>query len=164
MDPSAAHPRRPGRAAGADDLPALVQALLDAAPGRGVLTERAPNDPRALVRFEHQGHRWLVHPGELDHPLVFLRSLQGVARAVDERLLHKAGFTLSEVIQLALRHTDHTLSRLGSVWPADPEDQEEGRSSARLPMPRSRRPTPSASTTAPRPARTQGAQRRRWHT
>ncbi|WP_127353814.1 hypothetical protein [Actinacidiphila soli] len=119
-------PRRPGRAAGADDLPALVQALLDAAPGRGVLTERAPNDPRAGVRFEHRGHRWLVHPGELDHPLVFLRSLQGVARAVDERLVHKAGFTLSDLIELALRHTDHTVSRLGSVWPADPEDHEEG--------------------------------------
>jgi hypothetical protein len=91
------------------------------------MTERTPNDPRAGVSFEYGDCRWLVHPGELDHPLVFLRSLRGVARAVDEALLRQLGFTLSDVIELVLRHTDRTVTVLAPAWSAGPpEDQVEG--------------------------------------
>jgi hypothetical protein len=54
-------PPRPGDQAGAGALPALVEAVVRAAPGRGTVTEAEPNDPRALVAFEVAGERLLVH-------------------------------------------------------------------------------------------------------
>ncbi|MFJ5035432.1 hypothetical protein ACIQB5_47175 [Streptomyces sp. NPDC088560] len=61
-----------GAVAPADVLPVLVDAAVHAAPGRGVLTEGVPNDVRAGVCFDGM----LLHPGDLDHPLLVLRSLQ----------------------------------------------------------------------------------------
>ncbi|MGW4641637.1 hypothetical protein ACWEN6_24155 [Sphaerisporangium sp. NPDC004334] len=116
-------PRRPGPAATAADLPALLAAALRAAPGRGVMTEREPNDVRARVRVAFAGQRWLLHPGEADHPLVFLRALRATARAVDDE---RAGFTLGDVLELVLRHTDHTVSALLPIWSPSVEGPPEG--------------------------------------
>jgi hypothetical protein len=107
-------PRHLGRPASASDLPALLTAALRAAPGRGVTTERQPNDVRAQVRVNFAGERWLVHPGELTHPLVFLRALQATAHSVDDEW---ARFTLTDVLKLVLRHSDHTVAALAPAWP-----------------------------------------------
>ncbi|WP_042169391.1 hypothetical protein [Streptomyces sp. NBRC 110035] len=114
---------RLGRRAGAQDLPGLVEAVVRAAPGRGTLTEREPNDPRALVRYEVAGERLLVHPGQLDHPVMFLRCAELTARAVDESVLTVHGFTLTDVLELVLRCTDRVVSTLALAWPEVYDDR-----------------------------------------
>lgn len=115
-----------GAEAGAGDLPVLVEAVLHAAPGRATLTEAEPNDPRALVRFEIAGKRLLVHPGELDHPLPFLRGAQLTGFAVDEQLVAVHGFGLSDVLELVLQYTDHAVTALAPAWPREYEGRAPG--------------------------------------
>ncbi|MFJ6140751.1 hypothetical protein [Kitasatospora sp. NPDC092286] len=114
---------RSGERAGAEDLPGLVEAVVRAAPGRGTLTEAEPNDPRALVRYEVAGERLLVHPGQLDHPVMFLRCAELTARAVDESVLAMHGFTLTDVLELVLRCTDRLVSGLAPAWPEVYDDR-----------------------------------------
>ncbi|MFI6112850.1 hypothetical protein [Kitasatospora sp. NPDC051164] len=116
-------PARPGKRACAEDLPGLVETLVRAAPGRGTLTEEEPNDPRALVRYEVAGERLLVHPGQLDHPMMFLRCAEMAARAVDESVLAVRGFTLTDVLELVLRCTDRLVSGLAPAWPEVYDDR-----------------------------------------
>ncbi|MFD7552166.1 hypothetical protein, partial [Streptomyces sp. NPDC059816] len=118
---------REGRTAGAGDLPAVLSAAVRFAE-RGVTTGREPNSPAARVRFTVDGHRLLVHPGDLDHPLVVLRSLRETAAAVDEYLTAVRGFGIADVLDLALRHTDHAVTSLAPTWhgePAPPLDPAE---------------------------------------
>ncbi|MGW5638897.1 hypothetical protein [Streptomyces sp. NPDC003832] len=118
---------RPGTPAGAEDLPRLVEAVLRAAPGRGVVTDRHPSDLRPGVRHLIAGEHLLVHPGQLAHPLLVLRSLQLTALAVDEPLCTATGFGIGDVLELALRLADRALSALRPVWPepvtGDTEEQ-----------------------------------------
>ncbi|MGV9655240.1 hypothetical protein [Streptomyces sp. NPDC003554] len=110
-------PRRPGTPAGAEDLPGLVKAVADAAPGRGVVTGRQPSDLRAGVRHHLADEALLVHPGQLAHPLLVLRSLQLTALATDEPLREARGFGIADVLELALRLTDRALTALTPAWP-----------------------------------------------
>jgi hypothetical protein len=113
-------PPRTGTPAGAEDLPRLVEVAVRAAPGRGVVTDRHPSDLRPGVRHLLAGEHLLVHPGQLAHPLLVLRSLQLTALAVDEPLCTAAGFGIGDVLELALRLTDRALSALGPAWPEPP--------------------------------------------
>ncbi|MEV6055221.1 hypothetical protein [Streptomyces sp. NPDC052107] len=106
-----------GAVASARDLPMLVQTAAFAAPGRGVLTDREPNDPRARVRFKGL----LVHPGELDHPLLVLRNVELTGHAADEQLVEEVGFGLGDVLELALRYSDRRIRELLPAWPAAEE-------------------------------------------
>lgn len=114
---------RSGARAGAEDLPGLVESVVRAAPGRGTVTEAEPNNPLALVRYEVTGERLLVHPGQLDHPVVFLRCAELTARAVDESVLAMHGFTLTDVLELVLRSTDRVVSGLAPAWPEVYDDR-----------------------------------------
>ncbi|MGW1002258.1 hypothetical protein [Streptomyces sp. NPDC002520] len=120
-------PPRTGTSAGAEDLPHLVEAVVRAAPGRGVVTDRHPSDLRPGVRHHLAGEHLLVHPGQLAHPLLVLRSLQLTALAIDEPLGTATGFGIGDVLELALRLTDRALSALSPVWPepvtGDTEEQ-----------------------------------------
>lgn len=112
---------RSGAVATAEVLPVLVEAVVQAAPGRGVLTEGEPNDVRAGVRFAGM----LLHPGDLDHSLLVLRSLQLTASAVDQHLVGAVGFGLGDVIELAVRYTDRRVGESTHAWPA-PEEGPDG--------------------------------------
>ncbi|GLW04295.1 hypothetical protein Slala05_79250 [Streptomyces lavendulae subsp. lavendulae] len=119
-------PPRSGGKVGPGDLPGLVEAVVRAAPGRGTVTEAEPNDPRVLVKAEVAGDRLLVHPGQLDHPLLFLRGAQMTAQAVDEAMLAVRGFTLTDVLELVLRYTDHVVTMIAPAWPEEYEDRDPG--------------------------------------
>ncbi|NEA20718.1 hypothetical protein [Streptomyces halstedii] len=108
---------QPGDEAGAQDLPVLIEATVRAAPGRMAVTEAEPRDPRALVRFEAAARRLLVHPGQLDHPLIVLRQTRTTALAVDDQLAMVHGFTLTDVLELVLQYTDHAVQVLAPTWP-----------------------------------------------
>lgn len=128
-------PSRPGVHAEADDLPALVDAIVRAAPGRGVLTDRDPSDLRAGVASTTAGELLLVHPGQLAHPLLVLRTLELTALAVDQPLCETIGFGISDVLELALRITDRALDALTPAWPepyAAPDEPELDQVACRL--------------------------------
>jgi hypothetical protein len=105
------------RTAGPADLAGLVTAGFAADP-RTALAIRETADPRALVRYSCGGSRLRVHPGELEHPLLFLRSASMVAAAADPYLIGRIGFGLDDVLELALRVGDRNLSYLSPAWPA----------------------------------------------
>ncbi|WP_019061576.1 hypothetical protein [Streptomyces prunicolor] len=128
-------PSRPGMPVGADDLPGLIDAIVRAAPGRGVRTGRDPSDLRAGVGSTVSGERLLVHPGQLDHTLLVLRSLELTALAVDQPLREAVGFGIGDVLDLALRITDRALSALTPAWPepyVSPDDAPEHRLACRI--------------------------------
>lgn len=109
-------PAGEGQQALAGDLAEVLHAALRADPGRGITTGRVPNDPAEAVRFTLGERSYLVHPGELDHPLMVLRALRDTADAVDEHLMDACGFGIRDVLELALRHTDQTVRHLASKW------------------------------------------------
>ncbi|MFJ9574551.1 hypothetical protein [Streptomyces bacillaris] len=117
--------QHPGDEARAQDLPVLLEAAVRAAPGRMAVTEAEPRDPRSLVRFEAAGRRLLVHPGQLDHPLIVLRQIRTTAFAVDDQLATVHGFTLTDVLELVMQYTDHAVQTFAPAWPqltAEPAD------------------------------------------
>ncbi|MFJ8752207.1 hypothetical protein ACIREO_23165 [Streptomyces sp. NPDC102441] len=122
-------PARSGIPAGAADLPVLVEASVRAAPGRGVVTARDPGDVRDRVRFTVAGDQLLVHPGQLAHPLLVLRTLKLTAAAVDEALHEVLGFGAEDVLELVLRLSDRSLAALCTAWPESESapDGGEGR-------------------------------------
>ncbi|MDQ0847552.1 hypothetical protein QFZ68_007315 [Streptomyces sp. V1I6] len=107
-----------GILAGAADLPELVEAAVRAAPGRGVVTERDPAEVRDRVRFSVAEDHLLVHPGQLAHPLLVLRSLKLTAGAVDKPLREALGFGVEDVLELVLRLTNRSLAAFSAAWPA----------------------------------------------
>ena len=118
------------RTAGLEDLLDLVAAGTSADP-RPQLPLIGPADPRLVVRYRCGGARLRVHPGNLEHPLVFLRSDSMVAAAIDPHLVRRLGFGLGDVIELTLRVGDSYLSHLSPMWPsgelpADGEDPDLG--------------------------------------
>ncbi|MDW4912518.1 hypothetical protein [Streptomyces californicus] len=110
-----------GHLATAGDLSGVLHAALKADPTRGITTGRVPNDPTNGVRFTLGERSYLVHPGELDHPLMVLRALRDTAEAVDEHLVDARGFGIEDVLELALLHTDHTVGHLASAWSPAPD-------------------------------------------
>lgn len=108
------------------DLPYLVAAGISADPKPAYLLSE-PADPRLVVRYRCGGARLRIHPGELEHPLVFLRSVSMVAAAIDPYLVGRAGFGLADVTELILRAGDVYLERISPAWPPgelQPVDEE----------------------------------------
>lgn len=118
-------PHRPGRCSGADDLPLLVEAAMQAA-RRGIVTGRDPSDLRARVRGTAADDQLLVHPGQLTHPLLWMRSWQLTALATDEPLCATVGFGIGDVLELALRITDRALNHLTPAWPEPVTEDTHG--------------------------------------
>lgn len=110
-------PARAGVQARAADVPALLQAAVRAAPELPVLGHRPPCDPRQEVRFPIAGSRLRVHPGDLEHPPLFLRCLVSAADVLDPLVHQRYGFNFSDVMELALRHSDATVRLLAPAWP-----------------------------------------------
>ncbi|WP_422733916.1 hypothetical protein ACN26Y_28765 [Micromonospora sp. WMMD558] len=110
----------------AASLAGLAAAAAYAAPGRPVAASRWPNDPRQLVGFTLGRQRWRVHPGDFEHPLMLLRRIVAVARAVDNEVLRAVGFTLTDLIEVTLAHGHRTVTRLAPLWPTADTDLEAG--------------------------------------
>ncbi|MFG2899061.1 hypothetical protein ACGFZH_18535 [Streptomyces zaomyceticus] len=122
-----AGPEREGRAAAAGDLVAILRAAGKAGAGLAVMTDSLPNDVADGVRFDLGGIRYLVHPGELNHPLIVLRALRDAADALDDHLVKACRFGIGDVLELALRHADHAILHLAPSWPpAAEEDTNPG--------------------------------------
>ncbi|MFF5454999.1 hypothetical protein ACFY40_27765 [Streptomyces sp. NPDC012950] len=122
-----AGPEHKGRTAAAGDLLAILQAAGAAGSDLAIMTDRLPNDVRDRVRFDLGDTLYLVHPGELSHPLMVLRALEDAADALDDHLVKVCRFGIGDVLELALRHTDHAILHLAPSWPpAAEEDIDPG--------------------------------------
>jgi hypothetical protein len=98
-------------------LPQLLSAARDAAPQLRVLEDCRPADPRLLVRFPAAGQRFRVHPGSLLNPVLTLRSVAATAEAIDDFVLGRHGFRLTDLLEVALRYSDHQMGVLADTWP-----------------------------------------------
>jgi len=109
--------------AGDEDPPAEVLArLADAArDGERRLTRfeaERPLDPSLAVRVRLDDARYLMHPGIGTFPVTDVHGYLLVAEAVDGTLIEKLGFGIRDLVEVALRHTDATLSALRPLWTA----------------------------------------------
>ena len=57
-----------------------------------------------------------VHPGEFSDPLTLLRTATVTARAIDDAVLAIHGFSLSDLIEVALSYGDWRLSAVAGCW------------------------------------------------
>ncbi len=58
-----------------------------------------------------------IHPGEFSDPLMLLRTATVTARAIDDAVLAIHGFSLSDLIEVALSYGDWRLSTVAGCWP-----------------------------------------------
>lgn len=111
--------------------PAHMRELLAAA-GRAarqlrILEDFAPADPRLVVRYAVAGNRFRIHPGSLGDPVQTLRAITATAEAIDPFVIERHGFSLSDLIEVALRYSDCRMATLSDHWPsgempAEPRD------------------------------------------
>jgi hypothetical protein len=72
-----------------------------------------------------------VHPGEFSDPLMLLRTATVTAGAIDDAVLAIHGFSLSDLIEVALSYGDWRLSAVAGCWPTadlgreDPDQSDE---------------------------------------
>src|SRR5260221_6582905 len=100
------------------DLPRLLSAARNAAPQLRILEDCWMPDPRLRVRFPIAGQRFRIHAGSLTNPSLTLRSVMATAEAIDEFVLGSHGFRLTDLVEVALRYSDHQLEALCEAWPA----------------------------------------------
>lgn len=98
-------------------LPRLLSAARSAAPQLQVLEDYQAADPRLVVRFPAAGQRFRVHPGSSLNPVLTLRSVAATAEAIDDFILNRHGFRLTDLVEVALRYSDHRVGVLASARP-----------------------------------------------
>ena len=103
--------------ASASDLPRLLSMARGATPQLRVLEDCWSADPRLVVRFPMAGQRFRVHPGSWSNPLPTLRAATAAAEAIDDFVLERHGFRLTDLIEVALRYSDHWMGVLSGAWP-----------------------------------------------
>jgi hypothetical protein len=112
--------------ASVSDLPRLLSAARGAAPQLRVLEDCWAVDPRLVVRYPVAGQRFRVHPGSWTNPVLTLRPVTATAEAIDDFVLSRHGFRLTDLVEVALRYSDHRVGVLAGVWPADGLARDEG--------------------------------------
>jgi hypothetical protein len=117
--PDGVAPARPA------DLRRLLAAARKTAPQLRLLEDCWQSDPRFVVRHSAGGERLRVHPGAYTDPSQTLRVLASAADAVDDVVLDRHGFALSDLIEAALRYSDWRLALVAPAWPAGPIPKDE---------------------------------------
>lgn len=125
------NPPRGCRLAKSADLPRLLSAARRAAPQVRLVEDCWQCDPRLVVCHRVGGHRLRVHPGAYSDPSQTLRILASTAVAIDDFVLGRYGFSLTDLLEVGLRYCDHRLARLAPTWPSgalardlpEPEDE-----------------------------------------
>jgi hypothetical protein len=113
------------------DLPRLLSAARRTAPQVRLVEDCWQNDPRLVVRYRVGSHGLQVHPGAYSDPSHTLRIIASTAVAIDDFVLGRCGFSLSDLLKVGLRYSDHRLARLAPTWPSgalardlpEPEDE-----------------------------------------
>jgi len=104
--------------AGPSHLIELLVAARKAAPQLKYLEDSWNPDPRLVVRHPIGHDRLRFHPGNFSDPSQFLRAVQSTADAIDPFVLDCHGFSLSDLLEVALRYSDWRVGKLFPTWPS----------------------------------------------
>jgi len=102
------------------DLPCLLSAARRTAPQVRLIEDCWQHDPRLVVRYGVGSHRLRVHPGAYSDPSQMLRILASTGAAIEDFVLGRYGFSLTDLLEVGLRYCDHRLARLAPTWPSGP--------------------------------------------
>jgi hypothetical protein len=95
----------------------LLSAAHKAAPQLRYVEDCWNVDPRLVVCHAIHGDRLRIHPGALTDPSHLLRVITSTADAIDSFVLDGRGFSLTDLLEVALRYLHWRTSRLSRVWP-----------------------------------------------
>lgn len=115
------HPPKGSKTAHPSDLPTLLAAAKNSFRQLRFLEDYWPPDPRYVVRHAVGNQRFRIHPGMVIDATQVLRVAQTTAQAIDNFILQHYGFTLSDLLEAALRYSDWRLSLLSPHWPSEIE-------------------------------------------
>lgn len=99
------------------DLSQLLVETRGAAPALEFMEDCWLTDPRLIVSWSTRGRRLRIHPGAYTDPLLVLRMADATADAIDELALAAHGFSLSDLVEVALAYGDWRLALLVPHWP-----------------------------------------------
>jgi len=119
------HPPQGGNDALPTSLPRLLVAARRAAPQLRYLEDCWNADPRLLVCYPIGGDRLRIHPGPFTDPAQLLRVVQSTAAAIDAYVLDQHGFSLSDLLEAALRYSDWRLHLISPTWPSQMLQRDE---------------------------------------
>lgn len=102
------------------DLPRLLVAARHAAPQLSYLEDYWSPDPRLVVRYAVGQDRLRIHPGSFADPSKLLRMTESIARAIDPFVLERHQFSLTDLLEVALRYSDWRIGLISPHWPTGP--------------------------------------------
>lgn len=101
----------------APDLPRLLVSARKAAPQLRHLEDCWNSDPRLVVCQPVGRDRLRIHPGAYTDPLQLVRIVASTATAIDPLVTKRYGFSLSDLLDAALRYSHWRLEQLSPAWP-----------------------------------------------
>ncbi len=107
------------------DLQRLLVSARKTAPQLRFLEDCWQPDPRLVVRHPVGDQRLRVHPGAYSDPSETLRVVASSAAAIDDFVLDRHGFSLSDLLDAALHYSDWRLARTAPAWPTGPLPRDE---------------------------------------
>ena len=112
------------RVADPEALGRWVWRLRQAMPSYSEVEDWVPLDPRLQVRVRHRGRLWRLHPGLLEQPGELLAILARRDHAVEQEALDQFGFTVGDLVEVALRIIDAEFRFGTDLSVTRPEDAE----------------------------------------
>ena len=114
------------------DLATLLVAAHKAAPQLRYVEDCWNVDPRLVVCHAIDNDRLRIHPGAHTDPSQLLRVITATASAIDSSVVDRHGFSLSDLLEVALRYSHWRTGQLAQAWPtealardnAEPEDED----------------------------------------
>ena len=117
--PEGSTPARPS------DLHRLLVSARKTAPQLRFLEDCWQPDPRLVVRHPVGDQRLRIHPGAYSDPSETLRVVASTAAAIDDFVMDRQGFSLSDLLDAALHYSDWRLTRIAPAWPTGPMPHDE---------------------------------------
>lgn len=124
------HSHHSGITADLSHLRSLLDVVHGVAPRIIGLEDTWNADPRLVVRHRIGSERFRYHPGGASDPAQLLRMIDTTANAIDDFTLDRRGFSLSDLVESALRYSDLLLAQIHGSWPTaklnrDEQDSED---------------------------------------
>ncbi|MDA8289133.1 MAG: hypothetical protein M0014_11925 [Actinomycetota bacterium] len=107
------------------DLQRLLGSARKTAPQLRFLEDCWQADPRLVVRHPVGEQRLRIHPGAYSDPSQTLRVVASTAAAIDDFVMDRHGFSLSDLLDAALHYCDWRLARIAPAWPTGPLARDE---------------------------------------
>jgi hypothetical protein len=113
------------------DMATLLVAAHKAAPQLRYVEDCWNVDPRLVVCHAIGSDRLRIHPGAHTDPSQLPRVITATVTAIDSFVVDRHGFSLSDLLEVALRYSHWRTEQLAQAWPTealardDPEPEDE---------------------------------------